>query len=398
MIFAGCEKEWFEVYLEFVTVSEWFKRKECGMNYQEADLVRVARRENNRKRNYLVINRLQGKHIPVRPQEALAMFQALADRGKEEFSGERLLVIGFAETATAIGAAVAERLDAFYMHTTRENVQGADYLYFSEDHSHATQQKLVKNDLDQIISKVDRIVFAEDEVTTGNTILHIIDLLQKEYPGQVCYAVMSILNGMEEQALLRYEKRQIPLYYLLKTDHSSYVQKAEQYKEPGTYLSCQNNGKLSGQVKQYHISGWLDARRLTTAFAYKQACIHLWHETDKKLHSHLSGNVLVLGTEEFMYPALFAAAQIEKNGANVRFHASTRSPIAVYKEDAYPLHVRYELQSPYEQQRRTFLYDIGVYDSVLIFTDAQTDISECDALCQAVAVNNKNIYLVRWGK
>ena len=49
--------------------------------YTEKELVRIARRENNNKRNYLVVNRLQGKHIPVRPCEALAMFRALADTG-----------------------------------------------------------------------------------------------------------------------------------------------------------------------------------------------------------------------------------------------------------------------------------------------------------------------------
>ena len=33
--------------------------------YTEKQLVAVAKRENNTKRNYLVVNRLQGKHVPV---------------------------------------------------------------------------------------------------------------------------------------------------------------------------------------------------------------------------------------------------------------------------------------------------------------------------------------------
>ena len=41
--------------------------KECGHMYTECELVRIAKRENNRKRNYLVVNPLQGKHIPVSP-------------------------------------------------------------------------------------------------------------------------------------------------------------------------------------------------------------------------------------------------------------------------------------------------------------------------------------------
>ena len=50
------------------------------MVYTEQNLVRIAKRENNPKRNYLVVNRLQGKHIPVAPREAFDMFRALADR------------------------------------------------------------------------------------------------------------------------------------------------------------------------------------------------------------------------------------------------------------------------------------------------------------------------------
>ena len=47
--------------------------------YTETDLVRIAKRENNKKRNYLVVNPLQGKHIPVSPRKALEVFSKLAE-------------------------------------------------------------------------------------------------------------------------------------------------------------------------------------------------------------------------------------------------------------------------------------------------------------------------------
>lgn len=47
------------------------------MKYVENDLVRIAKRENNTKRGYLVVNPLQGKHIPVSPSKALQLFQEL---------------------------------------------------------------------------------------------------------------------------------------------------------------------------------------------------------------------------------------------------------------------------------------------------------------------------------
>ena len=39
--------------------------------YTEKDLIAVAGRENNKKRNYLIVNKLQAKHIPVNPEKTL---------------------------------------------------------------------------------------------------------------------------------------------------------------------------------------------------------------------------------------------------------------------------------------------------------------------------------------
>ena len=111
----------------------------------------VAKRQNNTRRNYLVVNKYQGKHIPVNPTKALELFSVLAGLVEKRYQGERLLLIGFAETATAIGEALAVQLGADYMQTTREQVGDVEYLYFSEFHSHATEQKVVKDDLDAVI-------------------------------------------------------------------------------------------------------------------------------------------------------------------------------------------------------------------------------------------------------
>ena len=98
-------------------------------------IVKIAKRDNNSRRKYLVINEKQGKHIPVKPGEALKMFGELADILRSEYGGEKLLVIGFAETATAIGEAVAIKLGSHYMHTTRENIMRAQ-LYGDREHYH----------------------------------------------------------------------------------------------------------------------------------------------------------------------------------------------------------------------------------------------------------------------
>ena len=165
--------------------------------YIEKELVRIAKRENNTKRKYLVVNALQGKHIPVKADEAFGMFRCLADKLRGKYENERILLIGFAETATAIGAALAVELEMPYIQTTREVINGVDYLFFTEAHSHATEQKLVKDDIDAIAENTDRIIFIEDEVTTGNTILDIIGVIKKNYGERIKFSVASLLNGMD---------------------------------------------------------------------------------------------------------------------------------------------------------------------------------------------------------
>lgn len=393
--------------------------------YTEAELVRIAKRENNTRRKYLVVNRLQGKHIPVSPKEALQMFRSLAELIKEAYPSERLLMVGFAETATAIGAAVAIECQAAYMQTTREVIDGVDYLYFSESHSHATEQKLVKTDLDKIIGKTDRIVFIEDEVTTGNTILNIVRLIQKTYAQPVSFAVASILNGMNEEALENYKNLKIPVHYLVKTTHDTYTEIAEQYQADGTCHICtkpqekeveqqkevqqqiemQQTKEAQQPIEVQEISGWINARRLHTADTYKQACEQLWQEIQQKYgytkytkETETGRRILVLGTEEFMYPALYVGAKLEEAGYTVRMHATTRSPIAVSKEEKYPLHTRYELASLYDKNRTTFVYDLAEYEEVLVLTDAQKQETEgWESLQRALTLNhNRQIRGIRW--
>ncbi len=470
------------------------------MIYQEQDLVTVAKRENNTKRNYLIVNRRQGKHIPVCPKEALEMFSALADIVRQAYRNERLLIIGFAETATAIGAAVAVELGQYYIQTTRENVEGVDdYVYFTEAHSHATEQKVVRADVESVVcgrkntyggqtdgtvvtmeeplKPIDRIVFIEDEVTTGNTILSAIEkieeletikAIEKVNGKKLCFSVASILNGMDSAAEALFQKRQIPLHYLVKIDHAKYPQLAENYRGDGNYMNCSNDesesrvkledseinqfGEINGInkinqinknnfganklnnvyylknntnsicfnsacsdinyinnkcyyidgfdnrcfIKEFTVEGCRNARRIQDAKVYQNACEQLCQKICAQIEP--PDQILVLGTEEFMYPALLLAAKLEEQGKFVRFHATTRSPIAVSTESEYPLHTRYELASIYDNQRKTFVYDLAAYNAVIIISDAPITSAEGkNSIYKALAHSgNQNITLVQW--
>lgn len=380
------------------------------MKYQERDLVKIAKRENNSKRSYLVVDPLQGKHVPVEPSKALNLFKSLASKLQGKYEGERLLLIGFAETATAIGAQAAITLGTKYIQTTREVIPDVSYLFFSEAHSHATEQKLVKDDIDRVINETDRIVFVEDEVTTGNTIMNIIRIIRREYQRKIKFAVASLLNGMTEEYLKIYQEEEIDLHYLVKTDHSGYSAIAEKYHCDGLSIRAiqedhtQEKLVVSIQDKIWNelphiisIPGWMNARRFVDAKQYETACKKLAETVIAETGVKQGESVLVIGTEEFMYPALLTGQEIEKMGCEVRSHSTTRSPIAVSTEEEYPLHCRYELRSLYDPDRKTFIYDLESYDRVIVMTDsALVSLKGLETLTYALRMKNENITVIRW--
>lgn len=364
--------------------------------YRERDLVQIAKRQNNTRRSYLVVNRLQGKHIPVRPSQALELFDGLAQIVQEKYGDEDLLLVGFAETATAIGASLAACLGCDYMQTTRETLEGVEYLYFSESHSHATQQKLARDDIEKVRDLGKRIVFVEDEVTTGNTIWKIIQILRREYPGSFQFAVASLLNGMGAQDMERYQQGGVPLHFLVKTDHSVYGEAAAKFQEDGDVLDCVCDGEE--KIVWTVVGGGCQPRRLVSGGQMQARCRRLWKETRAKFPLKCGSRVLVLGTEEFMYPGLCVAAGMEAQGCQVSYHATTRSPIAVCKDEEYPLHRQYVLRSFYDPERVTYLYDLGSYDQVFVITDG-LDLTGIGGRSLSKALKlagNTEIHFIRW--
>ncbi len=365
------------------------------MEYVESDLVRIAKRENNTQRGYLVVNPLQGKHIPASPSIVLRLFNELSNTFKDSYKDERLLFVGFAETATAIGAQTAISMDSKYIQTTREIIPDVEYLFFSEEHSHATEQKLIKNDMDSVVGDIDRIVFIEDEVTTGKTILNIVSILEDKYYGKLRFSVASLLNGMNQENLKLYKEKGIPLHYLVKTDHSTYGEHADRCAGDGCYYEPM--GKQPIDYTYIEIKGAANARRVVEANLYLKSCQQLWDEAYKSIGFVSNRKILVIGTEETMFPALFVGLKLEELGNIVMSHSTTRSPIVVSSENEYPLHTRYQLKSLYDSGRKTFIYDIGEYDNVFIVTDAPKNETEgLITLLNAVSVKNKNITLIRW--
>lgn len=102
-----------------------------------------------------------------------------------------------------------------------------------------------------------------------------------------------------------------------------------------------------------------------------------------------------------MYPAISTARDIleKTNAKSVVTHSTTRSPIIPENTDGYPLRSRYRVESLYEDERQTFLYntDLAAYDIVLIITDTEKKNICIDRLINAFSLSKKFI-LIRWVK
>lgn len=91
------------------------------------ELLGLALRRNP-KRAHLLVSNVLGKHVPQRPSRVYGAGYALGEEVRELLGPEAAgaVVLGYAETATGLGHAVADGLGAApYLHSTRRPVEGS---------------------------------------------------------------------------------------------------------------------------------------------------------------------------------------------------------------------------------------------------------------------------------
>ena len=373
-------------------------------NYTEHDILRLGKRHNNKKRTYLLVNPLQSKHIPASPSQSLDMMKALGEKVAIKYPNAKL-VIGFAETATAIGAAVASCLaeDCIYMHTTREEFNGiSDWVEFNEEHSHAVEQKLYSKNLVNQIANTQEIIMVDDELSTGKTIINITQQLKKKYPELKDKKIIavSIINRLTDMNLNRLLCEGIECECLVKLpeiDYSDMVKSIEIVSP----VDFSNKDTANVEIVEIPLSGpFLNPRLGISMSDYDKFC----DDTAKKVFEDLRDNIsktddiLVIGTEEFMYPAIKVALEFESQQVanSVHCHSTTRSPIGVNDNESYPIRNGYKICSFYDEKRETYIYNLRKYDKIIIITDSHGVSSKAIASIKAVLAhygNNKIFFI-----
>lgn len=387
-----------------------------------SDVICISKRDGNKKRPYLILNKLQAKYIPVHPSETIDMFANLGsqiDLGEEDVACPmNIIVVGFAETATAIGAEVAsvvqDRYPSYnvtFLPTTREvyavgpNGKEPDKIEFTEDHSHAVEQILYTNK--ELLKSARYIIFAEDEVTTGNTIRHCVEKLKTITDAS--YIVTSLMNCMDDDEMQKFKELDISAYWLIKTDKGGFDEYVTEYgvsdeiadnkvDEADTEKSVVHFVTLNESTYKYSIP---NPRFGTLIRSYRTRCnkvaYDLTHDDYLNFMNDIPAKyvgdtkVLCIGTEECMYPAIVLAKAFEKIGADSYVQATTRVPTCVHVEGEETLKNRYTVESLYGD-RVNYIYNLDKYDTVYIITDGTKRPNELLKVLESFG--NKNIAVV----
>ena len=349
-------------------VEDFVNIEENKSSFVINDMVAICKRSNNPNRDYLFVNKYQAKHYPVKAHNTLQLFSELYQEIKRQIpSDKRILVVGFSETATGIAQAIMhmalENKDlntVFYLQTTRESINtDIQNISFEEEHSHASTQKLYyRSD----IPDYDTVLFIEDEITTGNTIVNFIEKFQK-IKDSISFAAASILNWQNTKNRKIFQEKGIKRIYLVSgqmRDNTPLIELKETTLE---------KPRLTSDV-HYHLSHNLNPRTGLT----KEEFLVFQETALNRLTSQVSRKskketIAVIGTEENMWLPIRLAQELD---AEVR--STTRSPISLSSEDNYLFHNGLALASAYETNRVTFLYDIEHhYDQIIIVYEVMTD-------------------------
>ncbi|MDR0784956.1 MAG: phosphoribosyltransferase family protein [Treponema sp.] len=357
------------------------------MNYKAEDLLLLARRNYEGSRKFVVVNPFQGKHLPVRPEGAFAMMRRLGCSVREAFQGERLLCVGFAETATAIGAVVADVCNCAYIHTTRERSKedSVDDFTFCETHSRWPEQRLRSRNWERLVRDVDRIVFVEDEISTGKTIRTLASVirergaaLQTPRRDPPRFAAAALVNELDAQDSQLLHAAGIQEIHLAKAENNRFDSVASAM-EPDLSLLYEADDLPEPSAESaafIEIGGKVDPRNGLAKGRYGAACARFAEELSSALALEYSASrILVLGTEEFMFPALYVARFLEQKYPDivVYTHSTTLSPIAPCSLPGYPISSAYRLRSVHDRARESFVYNLAPYDSAVVVTDSELD-------------------------
>jgi hypothetical protein len=302
-------------------------------------------------------------------------------------------VLGFAETATALGHAVRDGIPgALGAHSTRlVEPDRPPRLAFEESHSHAPDHRIVA-DVD-VLDHDGPLVLVDDELTTGRTALNTIAAVHAHHPRER-YVVCTLLDWRgpaDRAAFAEVEVRlgaRVDVVALL-------AGRADVGPDPGPVGPAPEPAAGLAPAADVRWHRFARVPRLTGRHRFDPSDAAALDELAAEVAATLDGargdgRTLVLGTEELMYaPMRIAAALADRGPADRRpvWHSTTRSPISVRDEPGYAARHGIAFPDPGEPDRPSRCYNLapGAYGDVVVVVEGPVGAGALDPLLAAVA-------------
>ncbi|WP_239617788.1 phosphoribosyltransferase family protein [Cohnella mopanensis] len=412
----------------------------------------------NKKRSFLFVSKLLGKHLPVHPSLSLAsgamlgclyettilerqpaspaslsvqqLQEACNDPKKADELYRRLmdnkikvdeptLFIGFAETATGLGHSMFDAFEGnvMYLHTTREQIEHRrSVINFEEEHSHAMSHRCYAEDADTF-RKASRIVLVDDEMTTGKTSLNIIKELFEKF-GQRDYIVASLLDWRSQADRSRFDQLEqeldIRIRCLSFVEGAITVEGSPLVHEEQSATTEKPDNAVSFRrfdVSDFfsHVSGshtekddipYLQNTGRFGMNALQGAELDLEvAQAAKNLGERRTGKrILCMGTGEFMYVPMRIA---DLMGDGVYYQSTTRSPIYPMQQKNYAVTSAYRFESVDDESVANFMYNVapGQYDEAFVFIEREFEADKGKSFERALSrIGIPIVNLVFFGK
>ncbi|WP_406414512.1 phosphoribosyltransferase [Streptomyces halstedii] len=368
------------------------------------DLLGLALRRNP-KRAHLLVSNVLGKHVPQRPSVVYSAGYELGERVRDllgEAEARRAVVLGYAETATGLGHAVADGLGvAPYLHSTRRPVEGvARAGGFEESHSHATSHLLLPERPGLLSATPGApLVLVDDEFSTGNTVLNTIRALHERYPRDR-YVIVALVDmrSPEDRATLTAFAREIGARVDLVARARGTVRLPDGVLEKGLGLVADQLAVRAGahqeeppparearpapvRVELGWPAGVPDGGRHGFTPVHRAALEAALPDMAARLADALGDarRVLVLGFEELMYaPLRLGTALEDATTAEVRYSTTTRSPVLAVDDPGYAIRTQLVFpahDTPSDGPGERYAYNVAGagFDAVVAVVDSVAD-------------------------
>jgi hypothetical protein len=385
------------------------------------DLLGLALRRNP-KRAHLLVSNVLGKHVPQSPSIVYGYGFTLGRRVRELLGAEesaRAVVLGYAETATGLGHAVADGIAvAPYLHSTRRPVRGvATAGGFEESHSHATSHLLLPED-PELLAGEGPLVLVDDEFSTGNTVLNTIRDLHERYPRDryVVVALVDMRSAADAGRLDEFAAEigaRVDLVAAASGTVSlpeGVLEKGQELVaryETGSRLPAAPTGPQSTHNRITRVElrwphnlpdggrhGFTPQHRIRLEHALPAMAARLAEALPADAH-----RVHTLGFEELMYAPLRLARELEQVvDADVTYSTTTRSPVLAVDDPGYAIRTRLTFpahDNPADGPGDRYAYNIaGVgFDAVVAIIDSRADTPELHGLLAQLAAHTPHVIL-----